>query len=444
MAIELPADKLDFSALLLPGECLAWGQASAEPTTLTERLRAQSGAVPGIRAFVGMSWGTAFAGTGTMRFQSYCGAGHNRALAREGALEILPCHYSALSEQLTRQVDVLLLNLADDGNGRFSFGAALEYLAPLVDSARLVIAEVNDQTPWTFCERALCAEDIDIIVRTSRPPVSSTKSQPSAVEKAIAALVAGLVEDGATLQIGIGGLPDAILAALVGHRDLGLHSGLASDGIAGLFEAGALTNARKSIDNGVAVAGLVAGGPQLMRYVDRNPEFALRATAYTHAFDVLSAQHKLAAINSAIEVDLTGQINAEVAGGRYVGAVGGATDFLRGARASRGGLPIVALPATVTNRGGMRSRIVSQLGGPTSTARADAGIIVTEFGIADLRGLSLFERRRRMLEIAAPEFQAALEAGEEIPPQLPAADRLMSRAMCCPVDRRGVSRFEHG
>lgn len=417
MAIELPADEIDFSALLLPGECLAWGQASAEPTTLTERLRAQSAAVPGLSAFVGMSWGTAFEGTGTMRFQSYCGAGHNRALAREGALDILPCHYSMLSEQLARQVDVLLLNLADDGNGRFSFGAALEYLAPLVDSARLVIAEVSDQTPWTFSERILRADDVDIIVRTSRPPVSNPKAQPGPVEQAIAARVAGLVEDGATLQIGIGGLPEAILAALAGHRDLGLHSGLASDGIARLVEAGALTNARKSVDNGIAVAGLVAGGPQLMRYVDRNPDFALRATAYTHAFDVLKAQHKLTAINAAIEVDLTGQINAEVAGGGYVGAVGGATDFLRGAGASRGGLPIVALPATVTGRGSTRSRIVSRLGGPTSTARADAGIIVTEFGVADLRGLSLLDRRRRMLEIAAPQFRAALEAGEEIPPQ---------------------------
>lgn len=414
MAIELAPDGLDFKALLRPQDCLAWGQASAEATVLTARLFEQSSAISGLRAFVGMSWGAPFDGAEAMRFQSYCGAGHNRALEQAGRLDILPCHYSELPGLLAREVDVLLLNLADDGAGRFSFGAALEYLAPLVDRARLVIAEVNDQTPWTNSERTLGADDIDIIIRTSRPPALAPKGATGDVERAIAARVAGLVEDGATLQIGIGGLPEAILAALAGHRDLGLHSGLASDGIAGLVEAGALTNARKSVDTGVGVAGLVAGGPQVMRYVNRNPHFALRSTAYTHAFEVLRAQHKFTAINAAIEVDLSGQINAEVAGGRYVGAVGGAADFLRGAKASRGGLPIVALPATVTGRGSKRSRIVTRLNGPTSTARADAGIIVTEYGVADLRGLGIAARRRRMIDIAAPEFRAALEGGEEV------------------------------
>lgn len=414
MAMELTADALDFKTLLRPQDCLAWGQASAEPTVLTARLFAQSAAIPGLRAFVGMSWGTPFDGAEAMRFLSYCGAGYNRALEQAGRLDILPCHYSELPGLLAREVDVLLLNLADDGAGRFSFGAALEYLAPLVDRARLVIAEVNDQTPWTCGERTLGTDDIDIIIRTSRPPAVAPKGATGDVERAIATRVAGLVEDGATLQIGIGGLPEAILAALAGHRDLGLHSGLASDGVVGLVEAGALTHGRKSVDPGVGVAGVVAGGPQLMRYVNRNPHFALRSTAYTHAFEVLSAQHKFTAINAAIEVDLTGQINAEVAAGRYVGAVGGAADFLRGAKASRGGLPIVALPATVTGRGGKRSRIVVRLSGPTSTARADAGIIVTEYGVADLRGLSLAARRRRMIDIAAPEFRAALERGEEV------------------------------
>lgn len=417
MTIELAPDALDFRTLLRPGDHVVWGQASAEPATLTARLIAQCAELPGLSAFIGMSWGTPLDATGTMRFQSYCGAGHNRALERRGALDILPCHYAELPGLLADRVDVLLLSLADDGAGRLSFGAALEYLAPLVDRARLVIAEVSDQTPWTHGERVLCADDVDIIVRTTRAPVAAPLSEPGPAERAIAAHVAGLVEDGATLQIGIGGLPEAILAALAGHRDLGLHSGLASEGVALLAEAGALTNARKTVDPGVAVAGLVAGGPRLMRYVDRNPGFALRATAYTHAPDVLAAQHRLTAINAAIEVDLTGQINAEVAGGRYVGAVGGAADFLRGARASRGGLPIVALPSTVAGRDGPRSRIVTRLNGPTSTARADAGFIVTEHGVADLRGLPLSERRRRMLDIAAPEFRSALEAGTRTDPQ---------------------------
>lgn len=417
MATEIEADALDFTQLLLPGETLAWGQASAEPLTLTERLFTQCAQVPRLRAFIGMSWGTMPPVDGSIRFQSYCGAGHNRVLERASALDILPCHYSDLAEALSRRVDVLLLNLADDGKGRFSFGAAQEYLAPLVESARLVIAEVNAETPWTHGERTLCAADIDVLVRTSRPPASAPKAPPGAIEQAIAGRVAGLVEDGATLQFGIGGLPEAIVRALAGHRHLGLHSGLASDAVVDLVESGALTNARKTLDTGIAVAGLVAGGEALMRLVDRNPRFALRPTSYTHALPVLAALDRFTAINSAIEVDLTGQINAEVAGGRYVGAVGGAADFLRGARAARGGLPIIALPSTVSGRDGARSRIVAALDGPVSTARADAALIVTEHGIADLRGLSLAQRRARMIEIAAPEFRAELDAAD------PKADR---------------------
>jgi len=225
------------------------------------------------------------------------------------------------------------------------------------------------------------------------------------VEQAIARHVAGLVEDGATLQLGIGNVPEAVLAALHGHRDLGLHSGAVGDGIATLAEAGVLTHARKSRDRGVGIGGILMGGAALRRWAHRNPQLQLRGTEYTHDPEVLAASHQLTAINAAIEVDLTGQVNAEVAAGGYVGAVGGAVDFLRGAARSRGGLPIVALPATA--RGA--TRIVAQLSGPVSTPRSDAGLVVTEHGVADLRGQPLSRRVRRLLDIAAPEHRAALE-----------------------------------
>jgi len=411
MAVDISPEALDFAALLRPGDRMVWGQAAAEPLTLTERLFAQAAAVPGLSAFIGMSWGTPPAEGPGLAFRSYCGTGLNRALERAGRLDILPCHYSELAGVLAPQVDVLLLSLAADGAGGFSFGAAHEYLVPLVGRARLVIAEVNDATPFTFGERTLAAADIDIIVRTARPLAPPPKAAAGPADAAIARHVAGLVEDGAVLQIGIGSLPETILAALAGHRDLGLHSGLVSEGVVDLIEAGALTNARKSLDTGISIAGLAGGGPRLMAHVHRNPRFAFRSTAYTHGQPVLAALERFTAINSAVEVDLSGQINAEVAGGRYVGAVGGAADFLRGARASRGGLPIVALPATVAAGGTVTSRIVERLSGPVSTARADAGIIVTEHGVADLRGLGLSERRKRLIAIAAPEFRAALEEG---------------------------------
>jgi acetyl-CoA hydrolase len=269
----------------------------------------------------------------------------------------------------------------------------------------VVIGEVNPAIPWTHGSLHLQAGDFALLVDAEHPPLDQARSAPGPIEQAIAGHVAGLVEDGATLQVGVGNLPEAVLAALQGHRDLGLHSGAVGDGIAALAQAGALTNARKSMDKGVGIGGILMGGDRLRRWAHRNPALQLRETGYTHDPEVLAACHRLAAINSAVEVDLTGQINSEVAGGVYVGAVGGAVDFLRGAARSRGGLPIVALPATA--RGA--TRIVAQLSGPVSTPRSDAGLIVTEHGVADLRGQTLSRRVRRMIDIAAPEHRADLE-----------------------------------
>ena len=186
---------------------------------------------------------------------------------------------------------------------------------------------------------------------------------PTAVQRAIAANVAGLIEDGATLQFGIGALPEAVLSELSGRRHLGVHSGLLPDPLVDLMEQGVVTGERKSLDRGLAVGGMLHGSRRLFDYADRNERIVLRDTDYTHAADVLAAQDRFVALNAAIEVDLSGQVNAEVARGRYIGAVGGAGDFLRGAARSRGGLPVVMLPA----RAGTASRIVARLSGPVST-----------------------------------------------------------------------------
>jgi acyl-CoA hydrolase len=248
----------------------------------------------------------------------------------------------------------------------------------------VVLAEVNDQAPWTFGARTLGAEDIDLIVHTSRAPLLPPPGRLSAAEEAVAVRAGALIEDGATLQCGLGALPAAILAQLTDRRDLGIHSGALVDPMARLAQGGAITNA--------AV------------------EF--RSVDYTHAAQVLASIDKFVAINSALEVDLSGQINAEVADGVYVGAVGGAAEFLRGARASRGGLPIIALPSVGGSAERRFSRIVARLNGPVSTSRSDAGIIVTEHGIADLRALSLSERRAGLLAIADPSFREELERAD--------------------------------
>ncbi|QEY63078.1 acetyl-CoA hydrolase/transferase family protein [Metapseudomonas lalkuanensis] len=405
MTDEISLEALDFSALILPGDRVVWGQGGAEPQALTARLMAQREAIGTFRAFVGMSLSEAAspAHGAQVQFQSYTGAGRNRALAREQRLGILPCHYTQLAQALA-PVDVLLLQVAEGPEG-FSFSIAAEYLVPLVKSARLVIAEVNDQAPWTYGE-GIDPSDIDLLVRSSLSPLEVPSGAIGDVERAIAGHIGGLVEDGSTLQLGLGSLPEAILDGLRWHRDLGIHSGAIGDKVAELMECGVITNRRKSIDSGVTVAGVMFGGERIYRYAHCNPLIQIRSTTYTHAPDVLASIDRFVSINSAIEVDLTGQINAEVAGAAYVGAVGGAMDFIRGAHASRGGLPIIALQATALK--GTQSRVVGQLNGPVSTPRADAGLIVTEYGVADLRGCDLRERARRMIDIAHPDFKEAL------------------------------------
>lgn len=401
-------------ALIRPGDTLWWGQATAEPLTLTRAVvqhrhaLAQGGR---LRVFVGIGASDTLqpGQADAIDFFGYAAGGPHRALAQAGVLDILPSHYSHLPGLIRAgvlPVDVVLLQVSPpDAQGRYSLGLVQEYLPAAIERARVVIAEVHPDVPWTHGGLHLQASDFALLIDAEHPPLDQSRSAPGPVEQAIARHVAGWVEDGATLQLGIGNLPEAVLAALHGHRDLGLHSGAVGDGIAALAEAGVLTNARKSLDTGVGIGGILMGGEKLRRWAHRNPQIELRGTDYTHDPEVLATSHKLTAINAAIEVDLTGQINAEVAAGCYVGAVGGAVDFLRGAARSKGGLPIVALPATAKGK----TRIVAQLSGPVSTPRSDAGLIVTEHGVADLRGQTLSRRVRRLIDIAAPEHRADLE-----------------------------------
>jgi acyl-CoA hydrolase len=405
---------LELARYIRPGETVAWGQASAEPLSLTEALAEQRKQLGGVRCFTGISSSAAIRAEHSdhLTFVSYSAAGANRTLQEAGALDILLCHYSQLPRILADgplKVDVLFLSLPPPGpGGSYGFGLGADYPATLIDSARVVIAEVNDQVPDLGCSRRLDRDDIDVIVRVSRPPAEYPQPAASEVDAAVAGHIAELVPDGATIQLGIGSMPSAVTRRLLGHRDLGVHSGMITDAVAELIEAGVVTGARKTVDRGLVVTGFLMGTRALVARAAAARSVQLRDTRYTHDPAVLAAQHQLVAINSATEVDLTGQVNSETAAGRYVGAVGGATDFLRGAARSAGGVPIIALPATA----GSASRIVARLSGPASQARADAGVIVTEYGVADLRGLTLAQRRERMIAIAHPEHRAALAADD--------------------------------
>ena len=414
--IELDARAPRLAGIVRAGDVVMWGQASAEPVPLTNALMAQRGQIGGFTAYIGISWSDAVqpVHADCVSFVSYCGAGRNRALAKAGLLDVMPCHYADFARMVASgefAVDILLLQVAPaDTNGRYSLALAGDYLVPAIKRARVVIVEVNAQAPATFGPHSLALDEIDYLIRTDRQPLEAPAGTRHPLEEELARKVADLIEDGATLQVGMGTLPEAILKQLGQRRDLGLHTGAMGDAAGELMRAGVMTNARKSIDKGVSVAGVLMGTRLLNAIAHCNPAIELRSADYTHAHAVLAQIDKLVAINSAVEVDLTGNINSEVAGGVYLGAIGGATDFLRGARASRGGLPVIALPSRTA--GGIAT-IVARLNGPVSTSRSDAGLVVTEHGVADLRKMSLRQRVDAMIAIAHPDDRHGLAAQAE-------------------------------
>ncbi len=403
---------VDLAQFIRPGDGVFWGQACAEPLTLTEAFVAQRGHYPGATVFLGVNYsGTVQAAhADCLKLLSYCGAGHNRKLAEAGVLDICPFPYSQLGGLIRSarlKADVVLLQVSPpNARGEYSLGLSVEYLGAALQTARVVIAEVNDQVPWTHTDPLLTEKDFAHVIHSSRPPVPLPYGAPGETELAIGRNAAAYIEDRAVLEFGLGSLPDAILAALGDRRDLGIHSGLLCDGVARLMLRGAITNAHKSIDRGVTVGGVLFGTGLLFDFARENPAIALRSTDYTHSAQVLGKIERFVAVNSAVEVDLTGQVNAEIAGGSYVGAVGGALDFIRAANASPGGVSIICLPASIGTR---LSRIVTRLSGPVATPRGEAGVFATEYGAADLRGVPLAERPAKMIAIAHPAFRASLE-----------------------------------
>ena len=406
---------IDLAQHVRSGDVVTWGQACSEPRALTRLLVEQVARIGEVTCFVGIPAGSSLTldTVGSIDAVSYCGSGTNAAMHGAGRLRILPVHYSTLPDVLgsgALRADVVLVQVSPaDGDGHHWMGLADDYFAGTVETARVVLAEVNPHVPFTPGARRLHRDSIAAVVHSDEPPGQMPTPSVDETTRAVARRVADLVPDGATLQFGIGALPEAVLAELRNHRDLGIHSGILNDTAMDLVRTGVATGACKTHDRGVAVAGLLGGSTELFAWADRNPALLLRGTRYTHDATVLRTSFRMTAVNAAIEVDLTGQVNAEVAAGRYVGAVGGAMDFLRGAAGSPDGVPIVALPST--SRG--TSRIVASLSGPVSTPRAEQVVVVTEHGTADLRGLTTDQRVEQMIAIAHPDHRAALDASAD-------------------------------
>jgi acyl-CoA hydrolase len=291
-----------------------------------------------------------------------------------------------------------------DSDGTCSLGLGVDYAADALLHTPILIAEINQQMPSTAGTERIPMSAFAAYVETDRPLTEMPARAPDEVEVAIAAHVATLIEDGDTIQMGVGSLPGAVLDALSGHSDLGIHSGMISDGVIALAEAGVITGRRKEIDAGIIVTGAALGTNKLyQRLADFPVEF--RPASYTHTPATLSYLRSLVSINSAIEVDLTGQVGSEVARGAYIGAVGGQVDFSSAASLT-GSRSIIAM----RSRNGDDSTLNLQLrSGVVTTSRSDVDVVVTEYGIAHLRGCNLQQRAQRLIAIAAPEHRERLD-----------------------------------
>lgn len=405
--------ELDLARFVGDGDWIVVGQGTGEPETLVDTLIEQRRSLGRVNIFVG---GVSYSGrwlpehADHFSFVSYGAIGQLRKLASAGVLNIIPCHLSHLPRYFAGGIlraDIVFVQVSPPNEkGEYSLGLVGDYLRAAMDVARVVIAEVNENVPWTVCERPLTENDIDVVVRTTKPLLEVEAAPVSDVDRRIAENVCRYIEDGSVIQVGIGAIPDAVLDLIRDRRDLGIHSGLIGDKVAELMQRGVISNARKSIDPGISVTGVLFGTRRLYEFAHRNAAIGLRPVTYTHAPEIVSRISGLVAVNSAIEVDLTGQVNAEAAGGRFVGAVGGQVDFIRASWLSPGGRSVIALPSTARGR----TRIVRSLDGPVTTARSDADIVATEHGIAELRGQPVEERIRRMIAISDPSVREQLQA----------------------------------
>lgn len=347
------------------------------------------------------------------RHNSIFVGGETREAIASGRGDFTPCYFSEIPNlfSTTLPVDVALITVSSpDEEGRFSLGVSVDYTLAAAKAAKLVIAEVNEQMPYTMGNSFLTAEDIDWFIPISTPVITLPPPKIGEVEEAIGRYCASLVHDGDTLQLGIGAIPDAILLFLKDKNDLGIHSEMFSDGVVELVREGVITNAKKTLHPGKFIASFLMGTKHLYDFVDHNPDVEMHPVDYVNHPSVIAKNDNMVSINSCVQVDLMGQVAAESIGYKQISGVGGQVDFIRGVAQSKNGRSIIAMPSTAAK--GAVSRIVTLLdeGTAVTTSRNDVDYIVTEYGIAPLKGRTLRERARNLIQIAHPDFQPALKS----------------------------------
>ena len=393
---------VDWASLIRPGDLVVAAQGVGEPTALLESLLAASPA--GVELFVGLSHSAVLAHTCPLPLVSFGRLGPLSRAVHHGNVEVIPAHFDDLPRVLQyrgRDLVVLVQVTGPDASGCHSLGMAVDHTFELLSRARAVIAEVNHQLPVTSAPRVPTSM-FDTVVHTSRPlPVVHTPKMTDC-HRQIAAYVAGLVPDGATLQLGLGSMASAVGIALCGHRELAVRSPLVGDWLLELASARCLRTGAEAV-----VISEAAGSQQLYDYVSAS-DVQISPVSKVSGPAARGEIDRFVAVNFALEVDLTGQVNAEDIAAGYIGGIGGQAEYLRAAQRSEGGRSILALPATA----GRYSRIVSRLDTSTvTTPRSGVDFIVTEHGVADLRGRSLRERAESLIAIADPEHRAALQKG---------------------------------
>ena len=388
----------------------------AEPETLVDALIQRAPHVQDVEIVHMMTMGrapyVAPEMAGHFRHNAVFIGGNVREAVNEGRADYTPVHLSEIEELFesgAMPLDVALIEVSPpDSHGFCSFGVGVDTTLTAARLARYVVAQVNDQMPRTYGDSFIHVSKIDAIVESSRPLCAMKRAEITDMQAAIARNVAGLIEDGAVLQTGIGGIPDAVLPLLMDRKDLGVHSELVSDGVIPLIDAGVITGARKNFKPRKIILGFALGTKNLFDYVDNNPIFEFHPTAYTNDPALIARNDHMVAINSALQVDITGQVCSDSIGTYFYSGIGGQVDFLRGASRSKGGKAIIALSSTAKN--GTISRITPMLapGAGVVTSRGLIRYVVTEYGVAYLHGKSIRERAQALIEIAHPKFRDEL------------------------------------
>jgi acyl-CoA hydrolase/RimJ/RimL family protein N-acetyltransferase len=398
------------------GQRVFVGTGCAMPQTLVNALTARAGQLADVEITHLLTFGEAPYAHKKLqdkfRVNSFFIADNVREVIQEGYGDYTPVFLSDIPRLFKSgqvPLDVALIQVSPpDVNGMCSLGVAVDIVKSAAENASLVIAEVNPRMPRVFGDASLDIYDIDVLVPVDTELMEVQPSPTSEITRSIGENVAALVENGSTMELGIGGIPHSILEFLKGKEDLGIHTEMLTDDIIDLIESGTITGAKKTLDRGKVVASFCMGTRKLFDYIDNNETFAFHPTEYVNDPYVIGQQHKMVAINVALEVDLTGQVCADSLGTRFFSGIGGQVDFNRGAARSHGGRAIIAMPSTA--QGGGVSRITTHLtpGAGVVTSRGDVHYVVTEYGVAYLHGKSVQERALALISIAHPEFREQL------------------------------------